>query len=468
MQVIYDAIIAFTGWLWGVPMLVFLVGGGLFLSVRTGFMQFTKLGYVLKNTIFKGFGKKVQGDNKFSSFQALTGALANTLGAGNIIGTAMAIAFGGPGAVFWLWMTGFFCCMVKYFETCMAMKYRHKDSKGQWIGGPQYYLSESTGWKWIGTLYSLLCICCLWLAASGQIGSGVDNLEVIGVPRMVSTFVLIALAALVVLGGMKGLLRMTEKMVPTMAIVYIVGCLAVIILNIGALPGVIVDIFRYAFTGHAAFGGFVGSTFALCLRWGVARGAYSNDAGTGVTTITHAVAECNHPVEQSMWTIFEVFFDTIIVCSLTCFTILVTGVWTSEGVLPAVMTATAFETTFGVFGKYLVAIVVVLFTFTTACAQTEFVAAQFSKLIGEKAMAIGRICGLGIMVIGGVVGLGALIDLIDFFCGLYIVVNMTVVYLHNSEVVELTKEYFANTKKWETEMWPKWKQLEAECEKSKK
>ena len=466
MSAINDLIMAFTGWIWGVPMLVFLVGGGLYLSVRTGFMQFTKLGYVLKNTIFKGFGKKVSGENKFSSFQALTGALANTLGAGNIIGTAMAIAYGGPGGVFWLWMTGFFCCMVKYAETCMAMKYRHKDSKGQWVGGPQFYLTESTGWKWISPIYALLCIACLWLAASGQIGSGVDNLEIIGAPRMVSTFVLIALVALIVLGGMKGLLRMTEKLVPAMAIIYMIGCLAVIILNIGALPGVIVDIFRYAFTGRAAIGGFAGATFAACVRWGVARGAYSNDAGTGVTTITHAVAECNHPVEQSMWTIFEVFFDTIVICSMTCFVILTTGVWTAEGVIPAVMTATAFEMTFGAIGKYAVAIIVVLFTFTTACAQTEFVAAQFSKLFGEKAMIVGRVGGLAIMVVGGVVGLGGLINYIDFFSGLYIIVNMVVVYMRSGEVVELTKEYFADTKKWETEMWPKWAAMEAEFKKA--
>ncbi|MCI6639366.1 MAG: amino acid carrier protein [Pygmaiobacter massiliensis] len=464
MQVILDAIMAFTNWLWGIPMLIWIVGGGLFLSVRLGFLQFTKLGFILKNTIGKSFGKKGE-DGKFSSWQAVTGALASTLGAGNIIGTAMAVGLGGPGAVFWLWMTGLLCCVVKYSETTMAMKYRRLNSKGQWEGGPQMYLSAGTGWKWISPLYAVICIVCLFLAASAQIGSGVDNLAALGAPRMVSTVVLTVLAALVVVGGMKSLLSVTEKVVPIMSVMYIVGALVVIVLNIANLPGALADIFRYAFTGRAAVGGFAGSTFALCVRWGVARGCYSNDSGTGVTTISHAVADVNHPIQQSIWAVFEVFFDTIIVCTLTCLVVLTTGVW-QTGIDPSVMTMTGFQNTIGSVGGILVTVAVVLFTFTTACAQIEFTVAQFVKLFGEKSSNVCRWIMLALLLVGGIVGISALIAYVDFFAGLYTLVNLLGVYWCNGQIVALTKEYFSDTKKWETEKWPTWAAMEAEYKKA--
>ena len=458
---ILDAINAFTNWLWGIPMLIWIVGGGLYLSVRLGFLQFTKLGFILKNTIGKSFGQKKKGEG-FSSFQALTGALASTLGAGNIIGTAMAIAFGGPGGVFWLWVSGLMCCCVKYAEVTMAMKYRRLDPDGNWEGGPQIYLSEGTGWKWLSPMYAVICIICLFLAASAQIGSGVDNLETLGAPRLASTIVITVLAAIVVIGGMKSLLSVTEKLVPFMAIAYMVCALLVIILNIGALPAAIASIFASAFTGHAAVGGFIGSTFALAVRWGIARGCYSNDSGTGVTTIVHAVAEVNHPIQQSLWAVFEVFFDTIIVCSMTCFVVLTTGVWQLD-IAPAVMTATGFKNTIGPVGGLVVTIAVVLFTFTTACAQIEFTVAQFAKLINDKKSTKNtcRWAMLALIFVGGIVGIGALIAYVDFFAGLYTLVNLLGVYWCTNQIVALTKEYFADTNKWETTMWKPWADMKA-------
>jgi AGCS family alanine or glycine:cation symporter len=198
----------FANWLWGIPMLLVIVGGGFVMSVRLEFPQFTRLGFVLKNTVGKSFGKKGQ-DGKISGWQAVTGALASTLGAGNIIGTAMAVGFGGPGGVFWMWLSGFFCCVVKFCETTMAMKYRKLNNKGQWEGGPQIYLTAGTGWKWISPLYAVICIICLFLAASAQIGSGVDNLVGLGTPRLGTTIVLTILVGVVVIGGMKSLLSVT-------------------------------------------------------------------------------------------------------------------------------------------------------------------------------------------------------------------------------------------------------------------
>lgn len=460
MQVILDAIMTFTNWLWGIPMLLVIVGGGLIMSVRLGFLQFTKLGFILKNTIFKGFGKKAE-DGKFSSWQAVTGALASTLGAGNIIGTAMAIAYGGPGGVFWLWLSGLLCSIVKYCETTMAMKYRRINSKGEWEGGPQLYLTAGTGWKWISPLYAVICIICLFLAASAQIGSGVDNLVGIGAPRTMVTVILTILVGFVVVGGMKSLLSVTEKMVPLMSTIYLAGALVVIILNIQNVPAALASIFTCAFTGKAAVGGFAGAVVSQSIRWGVARGCYSNDAGTGVTTITHAVADVNHPIQQSMWAVFEVFFDTIIVCSMTCIVVLSSGVWT-ENISPSVMTATAFINTIGSIGGLLVTIAVVLFTFTTACAQIEFTEKQFAKFVGEKKGSYCRWIMLALILVGGLVGIDALIGYVDFFAGLYTLINLLGVYWCGSQIVALTKEYFSDTDKWETEKWPEWKKLEEE------
>lgn len=448
----------FANWLWGIPMLLVIVGGGFVMSVRLGFPQFTRLGFVLKNTVGKSFGKKGQ-DGKISGWQAVTGALASTLGAGNIIGTAMAVGFGGPGGVFWMWLSGFFCCVVKFCETTMAMKYRKLNNKGQWEGGPQIYLTAGTGWKWISPLYAVICIICLFLAASAQIGSGVDNLVGLGTPRLGTTIVLTILVGVVVIGGMKSLLSVTEKIVPFMSVLYMVGCLVVIVLNIGNLPEAFFSIFRYAFTGRAAVGGFLGATVMQSIRWGIARGCYSNDAGTGVTTIVHAVADVNHPIQQAMWAIFEVFFDTIIVCSMTCLTVLSSGVWTT-GIDPAIMTATAFQNALGTFGGVLVTIAVVLFTFTTACAQIEFTEAQFVALVGEKARGVARWGMLALILVGGMVGISTLISYVDFFAGVYTLVNLLGVYWCGGQIVELFKEYFADTNKWEHTKWRHWVDLE--------
>lgn len=459
MKAFLDAILVFTNWVWGIPMLLAIVGGGLYLSIRLEFLQFRKLPFILKNTIGKSFGQK--GENgKFSGWQAVTGALASTLGAGNIIGTAMAIAFGGPGGVFWLWVAGLAACIVKYAEVTMAMKYRHLNSEGRWVGGPQYYLSESTGWKWLSPVYAAVCVLCMFIAASAQIGSGVDNIVTFGAPRMATTVVLTILCALVVVGGMKNLLSFSEKVVPAMSILYILGALAVLVINIQNVPAAFLSIFQCAFTGRAALGGFGGATLAACIRWGICRGVYSNDAGVGYVTIAHSVAEVNHPVQQGMWGVFEVFFDTIVVCSMTCLAILSSGVWTQEGVESATMTATAFGSALGVAGNLIVTVCLVLFTFTTACAQVEFGCTTLGKLIGQAGQKYGRWVMLVLIFFGGIVGIEALINYLDFVLFLAIFFNLIGVYWRSHEVVDLTHEYFADPKRWETEKWPIWVEME--------
>lgn len=456
-----NPILAFTNWIWGYPMLIWLVGGGIFLSFRMKFIQFTKLGFILKHTIGTAFAKDESKGDRVSGFKAVTGALASTLGAGNIVGTALAIGYGGPGGVFWLWLTGFFACMVKYSEVVLGMKYRHRKN-GQWYGGPQYYLSEATGWNWLGVAYAVVATIVLFVAASAQVGAVVDTLEVIHVPRIPATVVIIVAAAVIVLGGLTRLLGFTEKIVPIMSVTYILGGLAVILLNVQALPSAVISIFECAFTGRAAVGGFAGATLATCIRWGVARGIYSNDAGTGVTTITHAAADVNHPVQQGMWGVFEVFFDTIVVCSITCFAILTTGVWTTDA-STSVYTITAFQHSLGpVLGGAIVSIALALFCFTTAVAQTMFGCDQLARLFGEKARIPGRYGFLALMFVGGIAGIGALITYLDFFVAIYIILNMIGVYLCNGQIKALTEEYFADPKKWETTRWNPYVEMEAE------
>lgn len=446
-------ILSFTDWVWGYPMLIWCIGGGLFLSARLGFFQFTKLGFILKNTIGKSFQKRTDG---ISSFKAVTGALAQTLGAGNIVGTAMAIAYGGPGGVFWLWVSGLVCCILKYAEVTMAMKYRHKNSDGLWEGGPQYYLTACTGWKWIGVLYAISAAVALIIAAAAQVGAGVDNIAQFGINRTLVTVIELALIILIVLGGVNRLLNVTEKLVPVMSVLYFFGGLIVILLNIGNLPGVIASIFTCAFTGKAAFGGFAGASVAMCIRWGVARGVYSNDAGLGVTSISHAASdEANHPVQQGLWGVFEVFMDTIVICSVTCLTILCTGVW-ETGIAPSTMTAAAFTKSLGVAGGLLVTISLIMFTFTTACAQTEFGAAQIRALLGDKAFLPSKIVYFVILFVGGLAGIDALVGYVDFLDFVLIFINMLGIYLCSGELVSITREYFSNPKKWETERYQPW------------
>ncbi len=469
ISTILDYIMAFVNWVWGIPMLILLAGGGIYLLIRLHGVTLTKLPFILKNTIGKAFGKNNgSGDGKHSGWQAATGALASCLGTGNIVGTALAVAYGGPGAVFWLWVAGFVACTIKFCEVTMCMLHRHinKDT-GEWEGGPGYYLSEATGKQWPGFLYGIFCLLAMLVCASVQIGSGVDNLEAFGAPRIPSTIILTVLCAVVVIGGMNSLLKVTEKVVPTMSILFIVGALVVIFANITKIPGIFATIFASAFTGHAAVGGFAGCTIMGCIRWGLARGVFSSDAGAGYTTMSHAVADTNHPVKQGMWGVFEGFFDTIIVCTLTCLTILCTGVWQWDGLSSSAMTMTAFGTVLGRVGSLLVVVCLLLFTFSTACAQVEFACVSLVRLVGEKGRAIGRWIILALILVGGFLGVDALIGYVDLSIFLITIVNTPIILLCCKQVVNASNEYFSNPTKWDTEKWPKWEKMEEEYQEEK-
>lgn len=452
-----NPILTFTNWIWGYPMLIWLVGGGIFLSFRIHMIQFTKLGFILKETIVKSVkGKDTSAaGKKVSGYKAVTGALASTLGAGSIIGAGMAVGYGGPGGVFWLLFAGLVAASIKYCEVVFAMRYREAGENG-WIGGPQYYLTKATGWKWIGIVYAICSILTLFLAAPAQIGSIVDTLGAFHIPKIPTTVVVTLAAGMIVLGGMSRLLEFTEKIVPIMSVLYVVGGIVVILLNITALPSVVVSIFRYAFTGRAAFGGFGGATLVMCIRWGVCRGMYATDAGGGATTITHVEADVNHPVQQGMWGVFEVL-STVIICSITCLVILTTGVWETNSDV-ATLTLSGFQAGIGkAAGGFIVTVSLLLFCFTTAVAQILFGCSQMVKLFGNHAAVWGKYVFLAFMFVGGIIGISTIINYVDFISIPLTFVNMLVIYLKSGEIKKLTEEYFKDTDRWTHEMWGPWK-----------
>lgn len=452
---ISDGILAFTNFIWGYPAIIFFVIGGIFLTIRIHWIQITKFGFIIKHTIGLSFGKKSE-DGKHSGWQAFTGALASNLGNGTMVGAGMAIALGGPGAIFWMWVCGIVACAIKYGEVVLAMKYRTINDKGEWAGGPQYYLPKASGLKWLGPLFAVVMVISMFLSASAQIGAGVDNVVSLGANRTLTTAIYIILAALIVLGGMNRLLQYTEKVVPIASVLYIIVGLIIIVINYQNIPTAFYNIFRYAFTGHAAFGGFAGATLSACIRWGLARGIYSNNAGVGMTTISHSVADVNHPAQQGMWGMFDVIVSTLVLCTISGLTVLVTDAWQ---ISPdsATLTLKAFEFSLGNIGAYIFAICLVLFTFTSGVASLEFGVNQFNSLIrGRNADLPIRILYLALMFAGGMVGIEFIINYMDFFAFLLFAINMPVIYMRHKEIHNLTSEYFADPDKWETTRWPLW------------
>lgn len=446
-----EIILSIANFMWGYPMLILLVGGGIILTVGLGGIQFVKLPYILKNTIGKSFGKKTSTDG-ISSFQALTSALATTLGSGNIIGVAFAIAYGGPGAIFWMWVIGLIASILKFSSITLAIKYRKKNEKGEYVGGPMYYLSEGTPFKWTGTLYALALIPTLALASSVQVSSLSDTLLTLNIPKNVSVIVMTVVIALIVYGGITRIVKVTEKLIPFMSVLYMAGCVLVVIFNISELPVVIGSIFKGAFAGTSAAGGFGGATLAMVIRWGISRGVYSSDAGNGTSSVAHSNSDVNHPIEQAIWGIFEVFFDTIVVCSCTAFAILTSGVWkTTTAENAGGMTALAFENTLGVFGNYIVSVSLFLFAISTVIVFIYYGEKMAEYLFGKIGAQVTRLSYCALLFIGSVVSLGVLLQFLDFLALVIIILNVTGIFIMFKEIRELTKDFFNNKKLKESE-----------------
>jgi AGCS family alanine or glycine:cation symporter len=426
-------------------MLVLLVGTGVYLTLRTNFMSIAKLGYILKNTLFKMFTKEGKGEGEITAFQAVATALAATVGTGNIAGVATAIALGGPGAVFWMWLSAIFGMTTKFGEVVLSINYREKTPDGRFVGGPMYYIEKGLKMKWLAYVFAVFgALAAFGIGNMVQSNSVAASLEVsFGVNKIVTGIVLAALSAIVIIGGIKRIGQVTERLVPFMAAFYILGALFIIITNISHLGEAFGLIFGSAFTGSAAVGGFAGSTMKIAMTRGIARGVFSNEAGLGSAPIAHAAATTDHPVRQGLWGVFEVFVDTIIICSLTALSIIMSGVW-SSGATGSELTTMAFNEGLPGPGGYIVSIGILLFAFSTILGWAYYGERCAEYLFGPKVNMIYRIIWIPFIVIGAIGGLNALWDLADTLNGLMAIPNLIGVLGLSGVVIKLTKEFFAS------------------------
>lgn len=432
---------------WGPPMLILLVGTGIYMTIRTGFFSIRKFGYILKNTLLKMFVKEHKGEGEVTAFQAVATALAATVGTGNIAGVATAIALGGPGAVFWLWIAALFGMTTKFSEVVLAVNYRERTSDGRFIGGPMYYITNGLGWKWLAVIFALLgALAAFGIGNMVQSNSVAQALESsFGVSPLTTGIMLAVVTALVIVGGIKRIGAFTEILVPFMAAIYILGGLVVLIINIRQIPNAFTLVFRNAFTGTAAVGGFAGAGFAQAIRYGIARGVFTNEAGLGSAPIAHAAATTDHPVRQGLWGVFEVFVDTLVICSITALSILTTGVW-DTGKTGADLTSLAFNTALPGFGGYIVSIGLILFAFSTIIGWEYYGEKCFEYLIGPKPIMLYRVLWVIFVVVGAIGGLEFMWSLADTLNGLMAIPNLIAVIALSGTIIKLTKEFFAKEK----------------------
>ncbi|MGD9007165.1 MAG: sodium:alanine symporter family protein [Desulfobacteraceae bacterium] len=427
---------------WGPPMLIFLVGTGFYLTIALKGVQFRKLGYSLWLALVK---RKEETDEPgdITHFQALMTALSATVGTGNIAGVATAIAAGGPGALFWMWITGLVGMATKYGEAVLAVKYRTTDEAGTMSGGPMYYIANGLGWKWLGFVFAVFAsIAAFGIGNMVQSNSVADAVNAtFHVPMYVTGIVLMILTALVILGGIKSIGKVTGTVVPVMIIFYMAGALLVLVLNIGAIPKAIALVFQEAFTPTAASGGFAGASVMLAIRMGVARGIFSNESGLGSAPIAAAAAQTKHPVSQALVSMTQTFIDTIIVCTMTGLVLILTGAWDS-GKTGAELTTFAFQSGFAG-GKYIVTIGLMLFAYSTILGWCYYGEKSIEYIFGDKAVKPYRYAFILFVGVGAVAKLDFVWSLSDTFNGLMAIPNLIGLVALSPVIVKETKAYFS-------------------------
>ncbi len=409
---------------WGPPMIVLLLGTGLYLTVLLGGVQFRLLGHALWLALIKR-KEDTPAEGDISHFQALMTALSATVGTGNIAGVATAIAAGGPGALFWMWMTGLVGMATKYAEAVLAVKYRVQDEMGTMSGGPMYYLARGLGLPWLGALFAFFAaFAAFGIGNMVQSNSVADALHsAFGVPVAVTGTVLAVLTALVILGGIRSIARVTEVLVPLMIVLYMVGGAVVLLLHLDRLPAAFAAIFRGAFHPTAAVGGFLGATVAQTLRYGVARGIFSNESGLGSSPIAAAAARTRDPVRQALVSMTQTFIDTLVVCSFTGLVILTTGAWTT-GETGAALTARAFGRGLPALGETVVAVSLALFAYSTLLGWSYYGEKALEYLLGVRAVFPYRLVFSVLVLVGALVRLETVWALADVMNGLMAVPNL--------------------------------------------
>lgn len=432
-----------NGFVWGWPTIALLLGSGLLLTIVTGGAQFRYLGFALREVLGRITEKRSEAGS-VSPFQAVATALASTVGVGNIAGVATAISIGGPGALFWLWVSGLLGMCTKFAEIVVALHYREPDATGAMRGGAMYTLKKGFGWPWLGGVFAgLVSLAAFGIGNMVQANSVADSLRSsFGVPPAVTGIVLAAVTAAVILGGIKRIGEFTSVLVPFMAILYLGGGLVIILLHIGDLPDAFGQVFTGAFSGSAAAGGFTGATIMMAMRYGVARGLFSNEAGLGSAPMVHAAAQTDHPVRQGMYGIFEVFVDTILICTTTGLVVLLTDTWTS-GVTGAALAARAFETGLpGVWGDIIVTGGIVLFAFSTLIGWSYYGETGIVYLLGARAAMPYRLLWLVFIYLGATGSLHVVWDVSDTLNGLMAIPNLVAVLGSIPLLLRLQKEFF--------------------------
>ena len=458
LQIIETINTAVNNFIWGVPAMVCIFGVGLYLSIRTNFLQIRKFPYAIKTTLGRIFRKRDASDGAITPFQAVCTALAATVGTGNIAGVAGAIAIGGPGAIFWMWVSALFGMCTKYAEVTLAVHYREINANGELVGGPMYYIKNglSKKWHWLAYLFAAFGVLTVFGTGNATqvntittaINSALLNYNVISesavsTSNLIIGIIIAILIAMILLGGIKRIGHVTEKLVPFMALLYILLGLGVILLNIQNVPAVFASIFRGAFQPRAVTGGIVLSMFTS-LKKGVSRGIFSNEAGLGTGSIAHACADTKKPVKQGMFGIFEVFTDTIVICTLTALVILCSGVAVDYGkAAGAELTILGFTSTYGSWVSIFTAIAMCCFAFSTAVGWGLYGARCIEFLFSEKVIKPFMVIYSLVAILGATANLGLMWSIAETFNGLMAIPNLIALFLLSGTVVKLTKEYFA-------------------------
>lgn len=443
-----------NGFIWGVPAMICIIGVGLLLSVRTRFIQIRKFGVAMKNTVGKIFDKTQAKDGSMSPFQAVCTALAGTVGTGNIAGVAGAIALGGPGAIFWMWCSAFLGMCTKFSEVTLAIHFREKNSNGEYVGGPMYYIKNGLSKKWyfLAVLYAVFGVLTVFGTGNAtqvntivaSINSALMSFHIIDgtndKANLIFGIFIAALVAMVLLGGIKRIGQVTEKLVPFMAVLYVILAFGVIIMNIEHVPAVFSEIFSGAFSPRAATGGVIGSMF-LSMKKGVSRGIFSNEAGLGTGSIAHACADTDNAVHQGMFGIFEVFMDTIIICTLTGLVILLAAPGITYGqAAGAELTISGFTSTYGSWVSIFTAVAMCFFAFSTIIGWGLYGSRCIEFLGGEKLVRPFLVIYSFVSIVGATINLGLLWDIADTFNGLMAVPNLIALLMLSGQVKKLAIE----------------------------
>ena len=454
LQTITDINNTVNNIVWGIPAMVCIIGVGLYLSLRTRFIQSRRFGHTFRVTIGKIFAKSDAAEGAVTPFQAVCTALAATVGTGNIAGVAGAIAIGGPGAVFWMWVSALLGMCTKFSEVTLAVHFREKNQHGDWVGGPMYYIKNGLGprWRWLAVVFSVLGILTVFGTGNATqvntittaVNTALLNYHIISsdsvnTVNLVIGIVIMILVAMILLGGIKRIGRVTERLVPFMAVFYIILAIGVILVHVQNVPGVFASIFQGAFAPSAVTGGVVGTMF-LSMQKGVSRGIFSNEAGLGTGSIAHAAADTKDPVKQGYFGVFEVFMDTIIICTTTALVILCSGVPVDYGTAAgAELTISGFTATYGNWVSIFTAAALCCFAFSTILGWGLYGTRCIEFLFGSTANKPFMLVYSAVAIIGATVNLGLLWSIADTFNGLMSIPNLAALFLLGGTIAKLVK-----------------------------